>query len=270
MKTSTAVEAFLAECRSRRLSHRTLTVYRWALAFLPEQLPDAPSPVRELLVTPKLSAVSAADVLRVLRTFYRWAADELDVPDATRKVKAPKVDRFRPRTFRLDELHGLLEAANDEIEYALVTVLMETGIRIGEAWSMTYDRIRGDEMTVDGKTGERDVPLSQAVRSALVGVGGPKWVWVGRRGRLSVSGLQQMFGRLCGRAGISGAKASPHTMRHTFVTEQLRAGRPLPIVQMLAGHTQIATTMRYAHLITTDMTNGHEDYSLVRRYKLGG
>jgi site-specific recombinase XerD len=39
---------------------------------------------------------------------------------------------------------------------------------------------------------------------------------------------------------------------------------------MLAGHTQIATTMRYAHLITTDMTNGHEDYSLVRRYKLGG
>lgn len=39
-----------------------------------------------------------------------------------------------------------------------------------------------------------------------------------------------------------------HTLRHTYVSWMIMAGVPVPVVQKLAGHADITTTMRYAHL----------------------
>lgn len=42
-------------------------------------------------------------------------------------------------------------------------------------------------------------------------------------------------------------KASPHSLRHSFVTLALKGGAPLPKVQAAARHADPRTTMRYAH-----------------------
>lgn len=41
---------------------------------------------------------------------------------------------------------------------------------------------------------------------------------------------------------------SVHTLRHTFISRLVQAGRPLPEVAALAGHRAIKMTIRYAHL----------------------
>jgi integrase len=41
---------------------------------------------------------------------------------------------------------------------------------------------------------------------------------------------------------------SAHTLRHTFASWQVMQGTPLPVVQQMMGHSNIQTTMRYAHL----------------------
>lgn len=48
------------------------------------------------------------------------------------------------------------------------------------------------------------------------------------------------------RAGLSNFKA--HSLRHTLASHQAMAGIPLPALQRLLGHSDIKTTMRYAHL----------------------
>ena len=39
-----------------------------------------------------------------------------------------------------------------------------------------------------------------------------------------------------------------HDLRHSFATEAVRRGIPLPVVSKLMGHSNIAMTMRYAHV----------------------
>jgi len=57
-----------------------------------------------------------------------------------------------------------------------------------------------------------------------------------------------MIQRLVIKAGIPAAPSiTPHSFRHTFITEALSAGVPLQDVQDAAGHTDPRTTRRYDH-----------------------
>lgn len=56
-----------------------------------------------------------------------------------------------------------------------------------------------------------------------------------------------------------------HDLRHTFATRLLRLTGNLKLVSRLLGHTQIETTMRYAHTLDEDMREGLEGYAVTGR-----
>lgn len=49
-------------------------------------------------------------------------------------------------------------------------------------------------------------------------------------------------------AGVPRNAFTPHALRHSFATNLLRAGLPLPMVSNLANHTSVQVTMRYLKL----------------------
>jgi len=61
--------------------------------------------------------------------------------------------------------------------------------------------------------------------------------------------IRRVVERARRRARIS-KRITPHSLRHTFLTQALRAGADIKTVQALAGHSNISTTSRYLH--TTD------------------
>lgn len=50
-----------------------------------------------------------------------------------------------------------------------------------------------------------------------------------------------------------GSDLTPYQLRHSYATKLLRSGVPIHVVQRVLGHTNIQTTMQYAHVMDDDL-----------------
>jgi site-specific recombinase XerD len=141
---------------------------------------------------------------------------------------------------------------------ALVAVLYGCGLRRAEAVALDLGDYRIDtgQLTVRGKGNkERLAYAGQGSRQALEGWlavrgggPGPLFVPVAKGGRLCQRRMtdQAVYNMLCKRAGRAGlAHLSPHDLRRSFVSDLLDAGADVALVQKLAGHADVGTTLRY-------------------------
>ena len=68
--------------------------------------------------------------------------------------------------------------------------------------------------------------------------------------------IKAQWAEICEAAGIVGARI--HDLRHTYASVLASAGLSLPVIGALLGHTQIQTTMRYAHLFDDPLRQATE------------
>ena len=216
-----------------------------------------------------LAASSIARRLSAVSAFYAYGigAELLDYSPAA-NTRRPKVGDDSA-TIGLDaaELVRLLDAAaaHSPRFHALVSLLSYNGLRIAEALAAdvadyTWQRSRR-VLRITRKGGRRSSeflapPTVQALDDYLEldhPSAGP--IFLSRTGsRLSYTTAFDQIRRLAKVAGIPAAdQISPHSLRHTFVTEALAAGSPLQDVQDAAGHRDPRTTRRY------DRTRLHPD-----------
>lgn len=168
-------------------------------------------------------------------------------------------DSARPRFLTSEEIDLFLAHADSDM-YPVFYTFLNTGLRLGELlnlqWSdIDFDRakliIRKKDFWIP-KAGEREIPLHQGMLILLRDVRprrakGDDFVFTRADGsKLSVK-LRQALIRIAKQAGISNL-TKVHTLRHTFASHLVMKGVDLPTVQKLLGHTDIQTTMIYAHL----------------------
>ena len=217
--------------------------------------------------------------LSAIRQFYRFAFESgwrRDNPAI--RIKGPAPERRLPGTLSEDEVERLLEAAretgrlNDRLRNAcLMEVLYATGSRVSELVSLPVTAVRGNPklLLMRGKGGkERILPLSEPARLALSawlerrdaleevarkdrGVPPSRYLFPsrGKSGHLTRHRFYQLIKELAVAAGISPSRVTPHTLRHAFATHLLARGADLRAIQTLLGHSDIATTEIYTHVV---------------------
>lgn len=211
---------------------------------------------------------TVAAKLAALSSFYRYAVSaDVIAANPVELVKRPKVDPDHSSTEGLtkDQARALLTAAQADAprSYALVALLVFTGIRLGEALNANttdYGHDTGHRTLSirrkGGKAGKVVVP-APAVEAldAYLGTSGRELTTRPTRAGLPIfmtatgkhwdpSEAFRTVQRLARTAGIEG-KISPHSLRHTFATIALDAGATLHDLQDSMGHADPRTTRRY-------------------------
>ena len=206
--------------------------------------------------------------LSALRCFFgfRLRAGAI-ASDPSEGLPGPRSERRLPAPLGAEDCERLIEAPAaprraPELsvrDRALLETLYGAGLRVGELVALDvrdYDRHRR-ELRVRGKGGkERVSPLPGEAHAALEAymelrarpglLGEPMFVNA-RGGRLSDRGVRRILNRRLLEAGVA-ARASPHTLRHSFATHLLDADVDLRSIQELLGHARLSTTQRYTQV----------------------
>jgi len=140
----------------------------------------------------------------------------------------------------------------DPFAVAALRLLLLTGARLREILDAQWSQVdleRGILFLPDSKTGRKPIYLSAAARTVLAGIprieGNPH-VIAGAKDGASRADLKRPWESVCRAAGLEGVRL--HDLRHSFASFGAGASLGLPIIGKLLGHTQAATTARYAHL----------------------
>ena len=265
METSVATASFLEYCSYRNLSPRTLEFYRWGLRYLEaecQELPDDRPQFMQVLSQHGLGMESRRYLERVLRRFFLWVAVEYGSLNPMLSLERLPRRKVMRRVLSQVEIDRVWAACDDNRDRGLVAVVIDTGIRLGEIAGMSKADLGFDHLRVTGKIGDRQVPMTPAVRDMLLDLGNDDYVWVGRRGRrMSSRGIQRTFQRILKRAGLTGAKLGPHLLRHTFATEYCRRGGNVRVLQEIMGHEDLKTTMVYGNLAGRHIAEDHAIHS---------
>ncbi len=271
---ATAIERFLRTQEGRNRSPQTLRAYRSDLTQLAAWLRADNS----LLVDPAdvtgedlnafladlgrrgLSGVSRARKLAAIREFYRFLTLAGVVKQSpVDGVDTPKREKRGRSYLSPEEYNRLLVAAGGHPrDFCILTLFLQTGIRISELCELRLEDIDLTASTLHVRVGKgmasRTIELEKkAVRSLKT--------WLSLRESnpydhlflnrdtepLKEWGGRDLLEKYRLQAGIT-KKVTPHSLRHTFASAKAQSGvSPFQLKEWL-GHARLDTTSIYVHM----------------------
>lgn len=204
--------------------------------------------------TPK----SLSRKLNSTRTFYRYLKiNEFITDDPSLLVEHPKYELNPPRILSLLEYRALRDAASvDSRIYAIIEVLLQTGIRIGELAILELSDVGENSLHIKPYEGHeaREVPLNRRAKDALKRYldirpeTSDQHVFITKTGRpFLVRNIRDAVERYFKKAGIENVKIND--LRHTFVAHHLKQGVSLIFLSKVLGHKRLSSTERYLQYV---------------------
>lgn len=241
------------EVALKRISATGLTAYR-----------------KHLVEDKGMKAAAVNRRIQSVKKLFSWAHSlALIGENPARHLRFMKPDARRsPKGLNKRELHALLIAAGKSSHgmgkrnYALIQLMVHTGIRVSEAAN-----IKMEDLTIYERSGwinipagrgleARRVPLNATVRRAInayLNTSGDRapedLLFLTKRGQpASVRTLQRTISVLAQRARIERIKVSANTLRHTFVHNYLKTHPgELEALAELLGHASSNSVAIYTH-----------------------
>ena len=205
---------------------------------------------------------------KCLITAYEWK----DLDGAPPKIKWPKCAPSKMDYLSPDECESLL-SHSEGIVHELILTALRTGMRQGELKGLQWSSIDWENRSVAVRHSRDDrmkmlvPPKSNRIRHVPLDIDvydllfkrkqNTGYVFSDTDGEpFDYHRMERRLTRACKEAQLR--KIGWHTLRHTFASHLAMRGVPLPTVQELMGHSNITTTMRYAHVAPSTLRTAIE------------
>lgn len=223
---------------------------------------------------------SSARILSSLRRFYGYLQRQGSIEiDPTVLIAAPRVGKILPVTLSEADVELLLDAPEITSvlgfrDKVMLELLYATGLRVTELIGLKFAQVsfRQGLVRVIGKGNkERLVPVGEqaldwleqyvaGVREDILSGRQSDWLFVTQRGTgMTRQAFWYIIKRYAHKSGIN-KTLSPHTLRHAFATHLLNHGADLRVVQLLLGHSNLATTQIYTHIAQERLKQLHAEF----------
>ena len=276
---SVIIERFLS---AHDIKPKSKETYRRALRQFFAYLQDngITKPTRETLIAykaylidKKLSAYTVSAYIIAVRKMFQWTESEHLYANIASQIKGQK----KPKGFKKDALSVkqaqklLTDMETDSIsgarDYALVNLLVRTGLRTIEAVRANVEDIRqqGEQavLFIQGKgrdskddivilTEETLEPIRAYISMRGQGVKDSSPLFISHSDRnygerLTTRSVSRIVKDKLRASGLDDRRLTAHSLRHTAVTFSLIGGASIQEAQTLARHSDINTTLIYAH-----------------------
>ncbi len=264
------VEKFINYLKSQGKSEFTIVAYRKDLEqFIGFLTSKEKNDVREVkkedigdfinkLIIENYTKKSASRKLNSIRTFFRYLKNEGVIEqNPSLEVSHPKYNQLPPRIFSKLEYRALRDFAKDDVRtYALIEILLQTGIKIGELANLTIEDIKENTLFIRnyGKNPAREVPLNKAAKKAIDDYlkirnkTEDKHLFITRNGHpLLIRNIRQIISRCFREVGIE--NATVNDLRNTFIAYQLINGSSIEYIAKIVGHKRLSSTERFLNLV---------------------
>jgi integrase len=186
---------------------------------------------------------------------HRWRWLSVNPIRGLRRNQEAKRERYLVNG-ELQRLTEALATHEDQQAANIVRLLLLTGARRSEVFAMRWadlDLTTGTWSKPASTTKQKKThtaPLSAPARQLLAELSksaepNAEYVFPGRWGGHRTE-IRQAWHDLCRAANIKGVRV--HDLRHSYASQLASSGFSLPVIGALLGHSQPATTARYAHL----------------------
>jgi integrase/recombinase XerD len=242
-----------------------------------EQLPDRLM-LTDFIVKSREAGMSAGCInvyIRGMNSFLSWLWENKLTGEKLRMKELKQEQKVIP-TYNEVQIKALLsfkpKKPSEHRTYALICLLLDTGVRIEECLTLTRENVDLDNLLIKvrGKGNkERFLPISLECRKVLYrflqrhncslvfcAKGGTRWAYRNAFRDLTI---------LCKKVGIE--EGTFHKFRHTFATEYLRNGGGELYLQRTLGHTTLQMTRRYAQISEEDLKRVHAKTSILSRLR---
>jgi integrase/recombinase XerC len=203
--------------------------------------------------------------LSSLRSLYKFAMREKIVSEnPLEEIDSPKKEKRLPCSLTYEQVQ-ILFAQPDISNYlgfrdrVIMELFYSSGLRLSEL--VALDRKKFDPknllLSVYGKGKKvRQTPITASAAKWIVDYlqhperkeKEPQAIFLNKWGsRLSARSVDRNFAAYLKASGLSD-RITPHTIRHTIATHWLEQGMDLKTIQLLLGHSSLATTTIYTHV----------------------
>lgn len=213
--------------------------------------------------------------LSSLRSFFKYCyTEQLIKSNPVEDIDSPKLEKTIPYSLSFEELQRLFDQpdTNDLLGFrdrTIMELFYSSGLRVSELVSLDREDFdaKGLLLKLKGKgKKERIVPITKNAAEWIIAYldhperhkdmdghlaqQDDRAIFLNKLGtRLSTRSVDRKFDKYLTQSGLAG-KVTPHTIRHTIATHWLENGMDLKTIQVLLGHSSLATTTIYTQVST--------------------